>query len=405
MKRYFSIILFFFSLFISLVLLLSFVNLIYSTYRVNNKIDHDRVWDRLEQYCNTEKAEVSLGKDDEKVILEYKHKAYPFLDFCRKIEFNHSSEDFVIYVYGSSPLVSRPPVIGRRYRHFSEILESKLNSRIQEKKFKIYNLAMKWADSYALKEIIEKTVDYSEPDLAVFYYEGGVDYELAYRAARIKEDYYLLKSGLLRRILTPRFLDNVPGWKIVVEYGNWFMNGYLEPALINLVQKLRLVKIDPVPFESYNGLILDRFERNIKHMVNYMDGRGVPLVIVTCLDNLEARPFGVVEITDKLYRKGMEQENYEKKMEYLVRAKDSEIFTEDIRAKTEAYEFLRSLEDLNLSNIFVFDLRRKLFNERIGFDFNYFYDYGHLRPKANRLIAENLYNYLIRENLIGRGYE
>ena len=394
--------LFFFILFLPLILLLllAISNIAYQINKINRGIDHAQIYQELKNYYNSKRSEVSLDVQHGRVFITYKYNREPSMTFKREFVLDDSDEDFVIYLYGSSPIVSKPPIIGKGYLHFSTILESMLNRSSDRKIFKVYNFGMKWADSYAMKKIVELTIDYKKPDLVVIYYEGGVDYELAYRAGKIKERYYLFKSGFLKTLLTPRFLDNIRGWKIFVAYGNWFMHGYLEPRLINFIQRLRLVKIDPEPFNRYNQLVFENFKENIIDLVSYVDKKDLPIIIVTCLDNLEARPFGVYNITNRLYTLGMKEKDYYRKMEYLIKAKDSELFTEDIRAKTEAYKFLQDLIELESLNIYVFDLRQKLFKEQFEFDYNYLYDYGHLKPKANEIIADYLYEFLVQRKLI-----
>ncbi|MBL7129975.1 MAG: hypothetical protein ISS45_00990 [Candidatus Omnitrophica bacterium] len=374
-----------------LIVLISNIGL--SINRINNHIDHSKIYQKLKSYYDSKRADVSLEGKDNKITIIYKDDSTG--SFRRGINFNHSPDDYIIYVYGSSPIISKPPLFAANYLHFPTILESRLNSMTNKKTFRVYNFSMVWADSYSLKEIIELTVDYKKPDLAIFYYEGGVDYELAYRAANIKEGYYFIKSGFLKKLFSWKCLDKIPGWKTLVSYGDWFLVAYVEPSLINFMQRLGLVRIDSEPFKKYNQLIIEDFKANILKLINYVERKNTALVFVTCLDNLKAKPCGIYRITQKYYELGLQEEDYSQMIEYLVKAKDSEIFTGDLRGKSEVYEFLRSLSNLGSSNVYVFDLRQRLFQEQFTFDYDYFYDYGHLKPKANEIIADYLYEFIV----------
>jgi len=388
------------TVFISFLLAASVLNIILSIYRINHKIDHTKSYLKLKEYYNSERAEVLLEKSDNKIILTYSLSSDYNESFKKELSFTHHPDDYVIYVYGSSTIVSKPPVFSDNYYHFPDILESRLNSSPSKKDFKVYNFGVKWADSYAIKKIAESTVDFKLPDLLIYYYEGGADYELAYRTAGIKEQYYLLKSGLLKNLFAHRFFDKIPGWKTTVSYANWFLIAYVEPVLINLIQMSGLVEIKPEPFEKYNSLIYEDIKKNILDVASYAEKNNIPIIFITCLDNIKAKPFGIYKTTQKYYKSALEEKNYSKKMEYFIEAKDSEIFTGDIRAKSEVYDFFRNLPKRNFSHVYLFDLREQMFKEGFSFDYDYFYDYGHPKPHTNKIIADYLFEFIKNRNLL-----
>ena len=384
----------------ALLFILSLVNIAGGLYRINRSPDRGEAYGSIKDYHASDRAEVSLSEGRGTIVIDYRYDEGPDGAFRREIPVLHRAADRVIYVYGSSPIVSVPPVIGTGYKHFPELLESKLNSRPGEAAFRVYNFGMKWADSYGIKKIAEATLERGKPDLIIIYYEGGADYELAYRAGGVKERYYLLKSGLLKRLLCRRGLDRLPGWKPLVSYGDWFMIAYVEPVLINLAQKAGLINIDPEVFEGYNRLVAEEFGANINELGDIIKEKGVPAVFVTALDNITARPFGTPETTDRYYLSALKETDYDKRMGYFEIAAASEIFTGDIRAKPEAYELLRKMPHLEEDGFYLFDLREELKKEGFGFGYGHFYDYGHPKPGTNRIISDRIYDFMQAEGII-----
>jgi len=385
-----------------LFLILSLVNILGSLCRINITPDRGETHNRIESYLASDRADVLLSESPVGVAITYRFAEGPDGVFQREIPLRHEESDFVIYAYGSSPIVSVPPVIGAGYKHFPELLESRLNSLAGETKFKVYNFGMKWADSYGIGKIAEATIGRERPDLAIVYYEGGADYELAYRAGRVKERYYLLKSGLMKWLFCRRTFDRIPGWKQFTSYGDWFVIAYIEPVLINLAQKTGFIRIDRKAFDSYDMLVTEEFGKNMALLGDLMRDKGVPAVFVTALDNITARPFGIPEVTDKYYLSALKKEGYKARMVYFMKAAASEIFTGDIRAKPEAYEFLRNMPHFKEGDLHLFDLRKELMGERFGFGYGYFYDYGHPKPETNNIIADRIYEFMLKEGMVSQ---
>ena len=128
-------------------------------------------------------------------------------------------------------------------------------------------------------------------------------------------------------------------------------------------------------------------------MIRTVQEKKIPLLIVTPIGNLHAEPYGDITKTTKYFRKGLHATDYAKKMEYLATARDSEFITGDIRAKTGLLKYLR---DIIQPNVHVLDLEQELLNKEFPFDHTCFMDYFHLNDRSHQLVAEYLYDFIIR---------
>jgi hypothetical protein len=392
-------IIFFLILFIPLaVLILSVVNIGFNLYKINKGIDHFKIYHNLGKYYKTKITEVKLSKENNSLLFDYYYKNGFDLQFKRKIPLDITTDDYLIYVYGSSPIVSKLSFHSEKVL-FTNILENKLNAENKEKKYKVINFGMTWLDSFGIKKTVQESLKFKKPDLMVCYYAGAVDYDLAYRAAGIRKNYYLFKAGLMEPVLDLSFLDVIPGFKkIRIDFIDWFINSYIETALINLTQYLGLVYIDPKPFQKYDELITEKFALNFQKIKNIAVKNDIPLVFIPSIVNLKAKPFGAYQLTQNYYSRASQENNYRKRIELLIKSKDSEIFSGDIRPKSAAYDFVNSLDNRQ-KNTYVLDLKQQLIDEQFSFGYSHFYDYGHPRPKLNQLIADYLYRFIKKEKL------
>jgi hypothetical protein len=399
MLRRIKYIIFSLILFIPLaVLILSSLNIGFNLYRINKGINHSKMYHDLGKYYETKITEVKLTKENSSLLLDYHYKNGFDLTFKRKVPLDIAAGDYLIYVYGSSPVVSKLSLHSEKVL-FTNILENKLNAENKEKDYKVFNFGMTWMDSFAIEKMAQESLKFKKPDLMVCYYAGAVDYDLAYRAAGIRKKYYLFKAGFAEPVLNLSFLDIIPGFKkIRIDFIDWFINSYIEAPLINLAQRFGLVYIDPKLFKKYDELIVKNFALNFRKIKALAIKNDIPLIFVTSLVNLEAKPFGPYQLTQDYYSRASRENNYRKKIELLIKAKDSEIFSGDIRPKSAAYNLINSLGDRQ-NNIYVFDLRKQLIDQQFSFGYSHFYDYGHPRPKLNQLIADDLYQFIKEENL------
>ncbi len=352
-------------------------------------VDYARITCDLRDYLESEKAAFSFKAAGNRLIIgyDYKIRGGPYkpkeLDFV----FNDNPGDYLVYVYGSSPVISHLPFVSTDSL-FPNILESKLNSG-HNRKIRVYNFGVSSFDSFDIKELVKCTVNYRKPDL-IIYYEGHMDYTSAY-ATVIRRHFYLLKGGFFRKLIGLVSLNRYANWNKSADVGDWVLYSSIEPGLINLMQRLNVIHINPASFSVYNRLILRYYEKNIVEIINFVKSKSIPVIFITPIANLEARPFGIYEITQKYFTLGMKEKDYVKRMEYLSMARDSEIFTGDLRAKSGLNEFLRNL---NEEGAHILDLEKILACDKFEFNYDYFYDIGHIKPKLHKIIAGHIYDFI-----------
>ncbi len=389
-----KILLFYAILYLPLLLLILLVfSILYRSYFINN-LDYAKIYCELKDYLDSEKGEINLKITNSELIINYNYKIKkgPYKPKKKVLKFAPSSGEIIIYVCGSSPVCSKIPFSD--YKVFPKLLEDILNSNYR-KKFKVYNFGIESFDSFDLKKLVKATFNIYKPDL-VIYYQGHMDYESAYLTV-IKRKFYFLRGGFFKYILGLIFLGKASkapdSVKKLAEFGDWIIRSLIEPNLLNFMQKINLIKIPSAPFRRYNSLIQSCYEKNIKEIIALCKKSNIPIIFITPIANLKAKPFGIYKITQKFYSLGLKERNYYKKIEYLVKAKDSEIFTGDLRAKSELNDFLRNIDN-SAENVFVLDLEKELLKKKFSFGYEYFYDIGHLKPNLHSLIAFYLYNFI-----------
>lgn len=363
-------------------------------YKIKN-IDYARIAADLEDYLESEKATLSLKAVNNKLNVGYDYKINggPYKPKEINFVFNNNPGDYLIYVYGSSPVISHLPFVSTDSL-FPGILESKLNSGYN-RKVRVYNFGVLSFDSFDIKELMKRTVDYRRPDLIIFY-EGHMDYTAAYTVA-IRKYFYLLKSGFFKKLLGLFSLNRFDKWNRFADVGDWILYSGVEPKLINLMQRLKIIEIKPEPFSWYNRLILHYYKRNITEIINFAKEKNVPIVFITPVANLEVRPYGIYSITTEYFALGMKEKDYLKRIEYLFMARDSEIFTGDLRAKSGLNDFLRTL---NGEGVYTLNLENILISNKFEFNYDYFYDIGHIKPKLHKIIAEQIYDFIKTQKII-----
>ena len=130
-----------------------------------------------------------------------------------------------------------------------------------------------------------------------------MDYESAYLAV-IKQRYYLFRGDIYKKMMGVLLLNKAGNLAKSARVGDWFLRSAIEPNLINLLQILNLVWIEEGPFREYDRMILEYYKKNILEIISLAREYGVPVIFVTPVANLEAKPFGIYRITQKYYRAG-----------------------------------------------------------------------------------------------------
>ncbi len=383
---------FFSILLLPLFLLFGLVSSVaFGIYRIRH-IDYGKIQVQLKDYLDKEKgkAHVLMKNDIMYIDYEYYIKDGPYKPSYRQFSFKYPKDNYLIYIYGPSFLSSAPTFFKGDFPFFPSLLESRLNISNKKKGFTVINFGMEGLDSFDIKEIIKETVNCRKPDLIIYYDLSASDFECAYFSC-IKKNFYLV-SNFLKRLSGLFILRRPPQIGGLNRLADWFLRAYVEPNLINLAQRLKLIEFQEGPFKEYNELIFSYYKRNIYDIIKFTQNKNIPLIALTPLSNLEARLYGIYNLTDKYYQQGMKEKDYDKKIEYLTKAKDTEIFNGELAAKSYIYTFLRNLKE---KNVYVFDLQRKLMDIKFDFDYKNFYDYGHMKPYSHKLIADYLYEFLI----------
>jgi hypothetical protein len=168
---------------------------------------------------------------------------------------------------------------------------------------------------------------------------------------------------------------------------------------MNFLQAVGVLRIPAKPFDEINAMITRDLEGNLVKTAEMVTGMGIPIVFVAGPDNLEAKPYGVYSVTQAYFDKAIIAEDASEKLSFLKKARDSEVFTGDLGARSEAYGAIRSLSRKGMGKVYVLDLQSELEKEGYPLGYDSFYDYGHMKPGLHRKVAEEIYMYLRYEKL------
>ncbi|MEK6758144.1 MAG: hypothetical protein AABY51_00030 [Deltaproteobacteria bacterium] len=341
-----------------------------------NKIDHDGIKISLERYLQTKEP-----------------TTFPPPEALSAADAAHAN----VYVFGESSVVLTDKLT------FSHYLEKNLNEAGPDAK--VTNFGIPGIDSYSIKKRVSQALQFApaKPKVLLLYY-GHNDYNVAYdNIINIVYDgsfNIFLKIG--NYISGGKF--NFPEQKFVFnseKFGElyWYAR-FRRPVFLNLAQKAGLFKVDNVRYDGYNEMILAHFKKNTEEILLMAREAGIPVILVTPIGNLHAKPYGAIEIVDKNYKQGLSAKDYKESHNLLMKARDNEVFTGDIRAKTPLNDYLRSLH--NGTNVFVFDLEKDFTEEKFAFDESNFMDYFHFNDKAHQKIAGYLAGKIMSDPKLSR---
>ena len=288
-----------------------------------------------------------------------------------------------VFVFGSSDVIVSDGVV------FPARLEQ------QHPELRVINLGVMGIDSFLTKRRVSDALSAARPDLIILYM-GHNDYNEAYHGV-ILPAYFEKFDSLLW--LTYLFSTEKPALADASDRYYWFMRRH-SPRIYEAFQGLGLIDIHSDDYLPVNRLILDYFIGNYDAILKLAAAQGIPVIAITPVGNLRAEPYGDYRTTTALYRKGLVEGNYEQSLAYLKKARDTEILTYDVRAKSPVVEYLRKI---NRPGVRVLDLEKIL--ERMHFDFGHsdFLDYVHFNNRTHRLVAEIIYDFLRENHLAGKG--
>lgn len=244
-------------------------------------------------------------------------------------------------------------------------------------RLRMLNLGISGIESRALVEQFETALAQQPkpPELLVIY-AGHNDYNALYHASLARK-FDLFES--LFYLLAP---FTRPG----LRHG---MTVYLRtrvPPLLEWFQRAGLVDLSHLDLEAVNQRVSARFRQNLVRIIERCRLLRVPVLLVTPVGNLLARPYGSLAATTAPYLLGMSLRG-EARLGLLRTAQENEFVTYDIRAKAGAVAVLRSLAK---PGIVVVDLDACLVAGKVRLDPRLFSDYFHFTKWGHARVAECL---------------
>lgn len=320
---------------------------------------------------------------------------YSWYDFGEDvfIPFDPDPYDCTIYVFGGSS-VGEPGDKGT----FAHYLEELLNES-GEKKIRVFNFGMNGYDSYSIRNRLATSIYRHKPDLAIIY-SGHNDYIDQYFF--LKSDYaFIGGSPVLNFCLKVYYFGFYRSLNTLLDSGHFskyerFLDYLIEPTVMRFLFETGIVRVGTEMFEKADDVILKYFDKNMRACIEATSSKGVPLLFITPVCNLEAEPSGPCKTVSENYQRGIEAGNYQDRVDNLIKAKDGDAFSYEIRAKSALNEHLRGLSD---GNVFLLDLERELIADEFSFDYNAFQDYIHMHPATHKIIADRIFR-IVKEKRI-----
>jgi len=294
-----------------------------------------------------------------------------------------------IFVFGASALV-----LSDSDKTFTDYLQEHHDD------LHIVNFGVVATDSLSVKQRVREALSESRPDLIILYF-GDNDYNAAYQGFVLPK--YFDKFDCLLKLSYYFFDKERPVGELGPDDYYWFAR-LNRPRLLQMLQKLRMLSFDPGSYTPVNRSILEHFRKNNEAIVGMASSLKIPVILITPVGNLRAEPFGGMDTTTALYKRGLAASDYHESLHYLRMAVDTELFTYDLRAKTGLLDYIRNYEH---PDVYVLDLEKKLEQRNFSFGDSDFVDYVHFNDKSHRLLAGILYDFMVQKNLLkgppGRG--
>ena len=278
-----------------------------------------------------------------------------------------------IYLFGASSVVLSDGAT------FNQPLEGRLTRELNPN-IRLINFGYCGVDSHAIRKAALKSMEDGAllPDLLLFYM-GHNDYANAYHHVISASYDFFIPLQAVAWLFSGRDCD---------------FEAYLRqvtPELMEWLQETGLVEIDGHDYGCYDRLIIDRFKENLDVILDRAALLGIPVILITPVGSLRQQPYGRRSLVTKFYRQGLVEKRYERMIEFLTLARDKEILTFDVRAKSE---FLKNLRGLRRPGVFVYDLQRAWREAGRQFGPEEFLDYFHLKASAHKDLADRLFEFI-----------
>lgn len=348
-------------------------------------------WDIASQISNVNRTD--YGAFENRLTQRLAERAqYPYSEpYCKPVPEPFPALDpskYNILAFGESSLV------WARVHPFPYYLEEELNRAGFAKTVAVTNLGMFAHDSYSIKDTIGRVLKQRKPDLILLYF-GHNDYGRAYLRFLLPDWLNLVMQRELDALYAiGRFLFRIPN-----TVDSYFLGRVYRPFFLDLFQRFNLMTIEAFPAARMNEIILGQFKANEEAVLQMARDQHVPVVVVTPIGNVRMKPSGVYREVHALYEKGLGERDVRQQYRYLKAAQDKEIYTYDIRAKSDLNVYLRSLRR---DDVHVFDLENKLLEQGFTFSSEWFVDYFHFNDDGHKRVAHEIAAFLEQEQLLPR---
>ncbi len=289
----------------------------------------------------------------------------------------------VVWVLGASSVVLPEG------ETFAVALQRLLHARRPD--LTVENLGRSGVESGALRRIFDEALARAphRPDLLVVY-AGHNDFNVAYHGSVARQyDLFEPLLGLLS-VLSERGR----------RHGYHYFLRFRMPPLLERLQALGLVRLRPPGLATVDREIRARFRTHLDGILAAARDSDVPVLLVTPVGNLLARPYGRREETTVLYGFGRALAGTEVGLRLLEGARESEFLTYDIRARSALVEELRARTG---DGLYVVELDRWLEKRGLRLSPRLFADYLHFTPWGHEQVAACLSEFLYaRRELVSK---
>ena len=334
-----------------LFVLFPFVRNVYNVHHV----DPDQVVSRIEGW---------LGTRGEYCFAELRH---PFMPRYGK----------TIYVYGGSSVV----ISDSDEELFpANVFSGKL--RLLMRDVVVANYGESGVDSFYIRDVVRATCERRQPDLIIVY-TGHNDYTNAYRRA-VRPAYSVLRGTVFLPMLRHhhRFRDDT----------EWHMDYNFEPKVHTMLANLRLMTPDDAHFKRYDRAIEKHFAANLGSIVRYAQGQKITVLLIPPISNIYVRPVGNRDLIAE-FEESLEIKDYAERTRRLMRIRERDWLSPDVRARRGIVRHLQSLED-KTQGVFLLGLEGELMRREWGFGYKEIWDYFHFTEATHETVARIVADYL-----------
>lgn len=287
-----------------------------------------------------------------------------------------------VFVFGGSSVVFTTG------ETFAAHLQRRL--RAKREKVTVSNFGYAGIDSHRVRRLQRHVFDRAgaRPDLVVLYM-GHNDFINAYHDDVTEPYHLLLPLTRLVYAVTDQERGGITTFEGFTRVHN--------PVLVKAFQGAGLVRIHDERPRPFDAVITAAFMENLRAMVAAAHRLGARTLVLTPVGNLRREPYGDIEAVTAPWERGLATANYGASIRLLEQARDAELITLDIRAKTPMIQAIRALRAEGAT---VLDLETRLKARRFAFGPDDFQDYVHLTDSSHRIIAAEVERAIMDADLL-----